>query len=112
MLLRDEVVYRVDLFTTLDLATMTILFGKPSSLLYTRSTLFDQLSHTGVASFFERRAVYQAYDLEIASSGRCPMTIQDQWSLPTQISIPALADHPGYSTAESNAIILMSEDCR
>jgi hypothetical protein len=103
------IVTRIGITTDVDAATAALTFGAPLAWYYYTGTTADPY-HLGVPIYFEQRAVYD--DLEIgASSNACPLTVRQQWSLLTQISMPPLPDHSRYFVSHRPMIVLPS-DCR
>ncbi len=97
------VVSRIDLPTEASAATAALVFGAPSAWYYSLWAVNDTFNR-GSALYFEQRAIYA--HLEVASSNYCPLTVKAQWTLLTQISMPALTEHPGFQTTQRPFVIL------
>ena len=109
LLLHAGIVARIDLLTWDNTATFAILFGAPQAWYYSTWSISDPRRNVGLVTQFEQHAAYGS--IEVAASGLCPLTIKDQWALPTQISMPGLADHAGYGVS-LRAIPMLPERCR
>jgi hypothetical protein len=106
--LDKNVVIRINLLTDADAATAALVLGTPRMWYFTLWSINNTRSMV-TSLYFEQRAVYD--HLEIMSSNYCPLTVQSQWKLPTQISMPALPDHPGYG-ATRRPFPILPESCR
>ena len=104
----DDVVARIDLLTGADAATTALVLGAPRVWYFTLWSINNTRSMM-TTLYFEQRAVYD--NLEVISANYCPLTVQSQWTLPTQISMPALPDHPGYG-ATRRPFPVLPESCR
>jgi hypothetical protein len=93
--LDKDVVVRIDLLTRANAATAAVVFGAPRVWYFSLWSINNTRSMV-TSLYFEQRAVYD--NLEVMSANYCPLTLQAQWMLPTQISMPALLDHPGYGS--------------
>lgn len=103
------IVTRIGISTEVDAATAAYTLGVPLVWYYYTGTTADPY-HLGVPIYFEQRAVYETLEIG-ASSNACPLTVQQQWSLPAQISMPPLPDHSRYLVSHRPMIVLPS-DCR
>lgn len=106
--LDKDVVMRINLLTNADAATTAVVLGAPRTWYFTLWSINNTRSMV-TSLYFEQRAVYEY--LEVTSANYCPLTRQTQWTLPTQISMPALTDHPGYG-ATRRPFPVLPESCR
>jgi hypothetical protein len=106
--LDGDTVIRIVLLTNANAATTALVLGAPRIWYFSLWSINNPRSIV-TSLYFEQRAVYD--HLEVMSANYCPLTVQAQWTLPTQISMPALPDHPGYG-ATRRAFPILPESCR
>jgi hypothetical protein len=92
---KDGIVSRIDLLTWADAATFTILFGAPDALHYASWQRHDDVTNQFV-HVYQQNALFDDEQFEVQVAAFCPLSIYEQWTQPTAISIPAMPIRSGF----------------